>query len=238
MILQLESLSKAFGSVVVADRIDLGVEAGAALGIIGPNGAGRSSLFNLIVGALKPDAGTIRLDGTDITRASPPVRARAGIARSFQIPQPFADLTVFENLLVGATHVRKRGEADVTALCGDILERTGLLPLANRRAGTLTLLERKRIELARALATEPRVLLLDEIAGGLTEGECRDWSSTIRGVRARGVTIVWIEHIVHALIAVVDRLLVLNFGRKIAEGDPRKVMESRDVREIYLGIEA
>lgn len=238
MILQLASLSKAFGSVVVADGIDLDVEAGAAVGIIGPNGAGKTSLFNLIVGALKPDAGTIRLDGRDIMAASQQARARSGLVRSFQIPQPFTNLTVFENLLVGAAHAGDGGEADIIQHCGAVLEQAGLLPLANRRAGTLTLLERKRLEMARALATRPRILLLDEIAGGLTEAECGDLIATIHDVRATGVTIIWIEHVVHALLAVVDRLMVLNFGRKIAEGDPREVIESSEVREIYLGIEA
>ena len=237
MILQVEKLSKAFGSVVVADQLDLEVEAGSALGIIGPNGAGKTSLFNLVTGALKPDGGTIRLDGRDMTGLPAQMRARAGIARSFQIPRPFANLTVFENLLVGATHAKPRSEAEVTALCRTILEQTRLIKLANRAAGTLTLLERKRLELARALATEPRVLLLDEIAGGLTEHECNDLVATIRDVRAGGVTIVWIEHVVHALFAIVDRLLVLNFGKKIAEGDPRTVFASAEVREIYLGIE-
>ena len=238
VILQLERLSKAFGSVIVADGIDLEIEEGAALGIIGPNGAGKSSLFNLIGGALKPDSGVIRLGGHDITGAPPQSRARAGIARSFQIPQPFSNMTVFENLLVGATHCRDRHIADVAEKCGRVLEQTGLLPLANRRAGTLTLLERKRLELARALAAEPRLLLLDEIAGGLTESECEVLVRTIRDVRSGGVTIVWIEHIVHALVAVVDRLLVLNFGRKVADGKPRAVITSPNVREIYLGIEA
>jgi branched-chain amino acid transport system ATP-binding protein len=238
VILQLERLSKAFGSVIVADEIDLEVEEGAALGIIGPNGAGKSSLFNLICGALKPDSGVIRLAREDVTAAAPQSRARAGVARSFQIPQPFSNMTVFENLLVGATHCRDRHITDVAENCGHVLEQTGLLPLANRRAGTLTLLERKRLELARALAAEPRLLLLDEIAGGLTESECQMLVDTIRGVRSGGVTIIWIEHIVHALVAAVDRLLVLNFGRKIAEGEPRAVIASPQVREIYLGIEA
>jgi branched-chain amino acid transport system ATP-binding protein len=238
LILKLERLSKAFGSVVVADKIDLEIEEGTALGIIGPNGAGKTSLLNLIAGSLKPDSGSVRLDGRDVTDAPPQARARAGIARSFQIPHPFANMTVFENLLVGATHRRNRGEAEVTERCGVILERIGLLRLANRRAGALTLLERKRLELARALAAEPRILLLDEIAGGLTEAECGVLVGQIRDLRAEGVTIVWIEHVVHALLAVVDRLLVLNFGRKIAEGNPRKVIDSAEVREIYLGIEA
>jgi branched-chain amino acid transport system ATP-binding protein len=238
VLLEIEQLSRSFGSVVVADRIDLKVAAGDALGIIGPNGAGKSSLFNLIAGALQPDAGAIRLDDKDITRLPVKARARAGIARSHQIPQPFVDLTVFENLLVGATHARPRPEGEVVDSCAAVLEKTGLLPVANRRAGSLTLLERKRLELARALATEPRLLLLDEIAGGLTEGECNALVATIKDIRSAGITVVWIEHIVHALIAVVDRLMVLNFGRKIAEGEPRAVMASPEVSAIYLGIEA
>jgi branched-chain amino acid transport system ATP-binding protein len=238
VILQLERLSKAFGSIVVADGIDLEIEEGGALGIIGPNGAGKSSLFNLISGALTPDSGVIRLGGEDVTATSPHSRARSGIARSFQIPQPFSNLTVFENLLVGATHCRDRHIADVADRCGRVLEQTGLLQLANRRAGTLTLLERKRLELARAMASEPRLLLLDEIAGGLTERECHLLVDTIRDIRSAGVTIVWIEHIVHALLAAVNRLLVLNFGRKVADGEPRAVIASPQVREIYLGIEA
>jgi branched-chain amino acid transport system ATP-binding protein len=238
MLLQLERLSKAFGSVKVADGIDLAVAEGTALGIIGPNGAGKTSLFNLIAGALRPDAGIVRLDGRDITSASTQARARAGIARSYQIPQPFVNLTVFENLLVAATFAGRRPEHTIVDACGDILAETGLLAHANRRAGTLTLLERKRLELARALATAPRLLLLDEIGGGLTEAETHLLVETIRRIKAAGVTIVWIEHIVHALLAVVDRLVVLNFGRKIAEGDPGAVMASAEVREIYMGISA
>jgi branched-chain amino acid transport system ATP-binding protein len=238
LILELERLSKAFGSVKVADAIDLAVPAGTALGIIGPNGAGKTSLFNLISGTLRPDGGTIRLDGRDITRAPTRARARAGIARSYQIPQPFVSLTVFENLLVAAIFAGRRRESEIKRACGQILADTGLLALANRRAGTLTLLERKRLELARALATAPRLLLLDEIAGGLTEAETHLLVDTVRRIKATGTTIVWIEHIVHALIAVVDRLLVLDFGRKIVEGEPRPVMASPEVREIYLGIEA
>ncbi len=238
MILQLDKVSKAFGSVVVADAIGLAVPAGMALGIIGPNGAGKTSLFNLIAGSLTPDSGRIVFDGADVTRTSQRARARAGIARTFQIPRPFANLTVFENLMVGATNTGSRADAEVVDLCGGILEQGGLLPLANRRAGSLTLLERKRLELARALATRPRLLLLDEIAGGLTEAECAVLVDTIRGLRAAGITIVWIEHVVHALLAVVERLVVLDFGRIIADGEPRAVMASGEVREIYLGIEA
>jgi branched-chain amino acid transport system ATP-binding protein len=238
MLLEVNGLEKRFGSVVAADGLAFAVAEGEALGIIGPNGAGKTTLFNLIAGGLAPDAGTIRLDRRDLTRAPPHRRCAAGIARSYQIPRPFENLTVFENLLVAAVHGQGQAERQAGPLCGEILARTGLLARANALAGSLTLLERKRLEMARALATGPRLLLLDEIAGGLTESECAELVDAIRGIRATGVTIVWIEHIVHALLAVVDRLMVLNFGRKIAEGEPRTVIGSPAVRAIYIGIEA
>jgi branched-chain amino acid transport system ATP-binding protein len=237
-LLEIHGLRKSFGSVVAADDIALEVAAGEALGIIGPNGAGKTTLFNLIAGGLMPDAGAIRLDGRDITAARPHQRCNAGIGRSYQIPRPFENLTVFENLLVAAVHGRRRTEAESAQTCGEILERLGLLECANRPAGLLTLLERKRLEMARALASAPRLLLLDEIAGGLTESECGELIVTIKELRSTGVTIVWIEHVVHALLAVVDRLIVLNFGRKIAEGTPDTVMNSPEVKQIYTGIEA
>ena len=161
-----------------------------------------------------------------------------GLARSFQVPQPFGGMTIFENAFVAATQGAGLGVDEAEALCLDVLDRTGLLRKANTMAGGLTLLERKRLELARAMCARPRVLLLDEIAGGLTEHECKSLIETINGLRATGISIVWIEHVVHALLAVVDRLIVIDFGRKIAEGEPRAIMDSREVREIYLGIEA
>jgi branched-chain amino acid transport system ATP-binding protein len=236
--LEIRALRKTFGSVVAADDIELSVRPGEALGIIGPNGAGKTTLFNLIAGGLKPDAGEIRLDGRDIISARPHRRCIAGIGRSFQIPRPFESLTVFENLLVGAAYGGKLSERAAAAPCAEILDRLHLLPRANTLAGALTLLERKRLEMARALATCPHLLLLDEIAGGLTEGECLELVGTIKQVHAAGVTIIWIEHIVHALLAVVGRLVVLNFGRKVAEGDPHEVMASPQVRQIYLGLSA
>jgi len=238
VILKLDNLTKSFGSLKVVDGVQLEVAQGDALGIIGPNGAGKTTLFHLVTGLLKPDAGAIGFDGRDITQAPPRVRCIAGIARSFQVPHPFENLTVFENLLVAATHGRGQREAQVIAACGDILERTGLIGFANRRAGTLNLLGRKRLELARALASAPRLLLLDEIAGGLTEAECQELVELIKEIKNSGVTIIWIEHIVHALVAVVSRLVVLNSGRKIVEGEPRAVMASDEVRQIYMGIAA
>jgi len=209
MILKLDNLTRSFDAVRAVDGVHLEVTQGEALGIIGPNGAGKSTLFNLVTGLLKPDEGTIWFDGRDITRASPRARCVAGIGRSFQVPQPFESLTVFENLLVAAIHGRRQPEREVIDACGDILERTGLIALANRRAGTLNLLGRKRLELARALASAPRLLLLDEIAGGLTEVECAELVQLMQDIKRSGVTIVWIEHVVHALVAVVSRLVVL-----------------------------
>ena len=238
MILRLDNLTKSFGSLKAVDGVQLEVAPGEALGIIGPNGAGKTTLFNLVTGLLKPDTGTVWFGGRNITHAPPRARCIAGIGRSFQIPHPFENLTVFENLLVAAIHGRRQREPQVVDACGEILERTGLIAFANRRAGTLNLLGRKRLELARALAGAPRLLLLDEIAGGLTEAECAELVELVQGIKQSGVTIVWIEHIVHALVEVVSRLVVLNFGRKIVEGEPRSVMLSDEVREIYMGIAA
>jgi branched-chain amino acid transport system ATP-binding protein len=236
--LEIAGLRKSFGSIVAADDLDLTLAANEAVGIIGPNGAGKTTLFNLIAGTLAPGGGTIRFDDRDITHDQPQARCRAGIGRTHQIPKPFEKLTVFENLLVGAVHGRQVSEREAAQSCGEILDRLDLLPHANSPAGSLTLLQRKRLEMARALATAPKLLLLDEIAGGLTEGECAELITTIGDIRKTGVAILWIEHVVHALLAVVDRLVVLNFGRKIAEGAPREVMRSSEVRQIYIGIEA
>ena len=180
----------------------------------------------------------IQFAGEDITKVSAAKRCKRGIARSFQIPQPFGGMTVFENALVGATQGAGLVGADAEAHSISVLEETGLLGKANMRAGSLTLLERKRLELARALAARPKLLLLDEIAGGLTEAECQGLIETIKRIHANGTTIIWIEHVVHALLAVVERLIVVDFGRKIAEGEPRAIMESTEVKEIYLGIDA
>jgi branched-chain amino acid transport system ATP-binding protein len=236
-ILALSNVSKSFGALKVADGISFALEEGEALGIIGPNGAGKSTLFNLVTGNLSVDAGSIAFAGEDVTRRPPMQRCLAGIGRTFQIPQPFEKLSVFENLLVAGAFGSRRSEADVAERCADILVETGLAERANQPAGSLSLLQRKRLELARALATEPKVLLLDEIAGGLTEAECHALVGTIRGIHSRGTSIVWIEHVLNALNSVVGRLLVLHFGKVIGLGDPAEIMASKAVREIYLGIE-
>ena len=236
-ILKLDAVCRAFGAVKVADDLGYELSQGEALGVIGPNGAGKTSMFNLITGTLKPDSGAIRFDGEDITSRSAAMRSRAGIARSFQVPQPFTHMTVFENAMIAATQAAGLKGREAETLCLEVLEQTGLMDRANTPAGSLTLLNRKRLEMTRALCARPKLLLLDEIAGGLTEAECHSLVQTIKDVHATGVSIIWIEHVVHALLAVVSRLVVIDFGRKIAEGDPRDVMDSREVKEIYLGIE-
>ena len=236
-ILELDNVSKSFGALVVAEKIGFSVEPGEALGVIGPNGAGKSTLFNLINGNLAVASGTVKFDGRDVTHMPPMQRCLAGMGRTFQIPQPFERLTVYENLLVAGAFGANRSENDVAESCADILEETGLIDRANAPAGSLSLLQRKRLELARALATQPKLLLLDEIAGGLTEGECKQLVATIRRVHQKGIAIIWIEHVLHALNSVAERLLVLNFGRVIGIGAPDEIMASREVREIYLGME-
>lgn len=236
-IISLDRVNRSFGALTVADDVTFDVAEGEALGIIGPNGAGKSTLFNLIAGNIAPDSGTIRFMGEDVTKTPAMRRCIAGMGRSFQIPQPFSKLTVFENLLVAGAFGRNRSEHDVAKDCAEVLSRTGLLAKANTVAGSLSLLERKRLELARALATDPKLLLLDEIAGGLTEGECGELVETIKAIHAQGVTIIWIEHVLHALNSVVERLLVLHFGKVIGIGKPDAIMASAEVREIYLGIE-
>jgi branched-chain amino acid transport system ATP-binding protein len=235
-LLSVASVSKRFGALSVIDDMSFEVSDGQALGIVGPNGAGKTTLLNLVAGDIRPEAGRIMFDGRDITSLAAHQRCRLGIGRTSQIPRPFEGLTVFENVLVGATFgsgTRLSGSKDDAA--AEALERTGLLHRANVAGAALTLLERKRLELARALATKPRLLLLDEIAGGLTEAEVLALVDTINEIRASGVTIVWIEHIVHALLRVVDRMMAIDYGRKLIEGDPQEVMNSDAVKSVYLG---
>jgi branched-chain amino acid transport system ATP-binding protein len=236
-VVELRDLSKSYGAITVADGLSYELGSGEALGVIGPNGAGKTSMFNLITGSIQPDRGSVLFNGKDITRLSASKRCRLGVARSFQVPQPFTGMTVFENVLVAATHGAGMPTAQANQFCLEMLELTGLIGKANDTAGKLTLLGRKRLELARALCAKPRLLLLDEIAGGLTENECHDLVETINTIRTTGISIIWIEHIVHALLSVVDRLIVIDFGRKIADGEPKATMASQAVQEIYMGVD-
>jgi branched-chain amino acid transport system ATP-binding protein len=232
-LLELHSMSKRYGALVVTDDLSMTVSSGEIVGILGPNGAGKTTMFSLIAGTVPPDNGMVQFEGHDISALGAADRCKRGIARSFQVPQPFIGMSVFENALLAATFGRDVTNPEVAALSA--LEQAGMKAKANTMAGKLTLLDRKRLELARALAANPKLLLLDEIAGGLTDSECVSLLGAIKDVHAQGVTIVWIEHVVHALLSVAKRLVVLNFGKIIADGEPQEIMNSREVKSIYLG---
>lgn len=238
ILLSARGASKSFAGLHVVKNVDFDVGVGEVLGVLGPNGAGKTTLFNLISGDLGLSSGEITLAGQSLSQLPAHRRAALGIGRTYQIPRPYGAMTTFENLLVSAMFAAGKSERDSYRACLTILEDCGLADRANRPAGSLTLLNRKRLELARALAGEPKLLLLDEIAGGLTDQEATDLVSLIQKIRCSGVTIIWIEHVVHALMAVADRLMVLDFGSKIADGRPNDVIVDPDVRRAYMGIEA
>jgi len=234
-LLELTGVSKRFGRITVADNLSLSFRAAEMVGIVGPNGAGKSTLFGMIAGDVTPDAGELRFDGRSVIRLDPAARCRMGIARTYQVPRPFENMTVFENLLVAAFRGGQVPRQSGFALAANLLEETGLSQDANRPAGRLGLLQRKRLELARGLATQPRVLLLDEVAGGLTDPEVAQLVAIVDQVRRRGVAVVWVEHVVHALTSAVSRLICLAGGQLIAEGTPDDVLANPEVKEVYLG---
>lgn len=238
-ILSAQGLSKSFGAVRVIHEISFEVWPGEVLGVLGPNGAGKTTLFNLISGDVAVDGGNLRFRGEALKGGEAPFkRCRRGIGRTYQVPRPYSGMTTFENLLVAAMFGGMQSERVANDRCAAILDDCGLGDKANQLAGSLTLLDRKRLELARALASGPKLLLLDEIAGGLTDEESHALVQLVRRIRERQVTVVWIEHVLHALMAVADRLLVLNFGEKIAEGSPQAVMANPEVQRVYMGIDS
>jgi branched-chain amino acid transport system ATP-binding protein len=236
--LSARGLRKAFGSVVVTEDVSLEARAGEALGIIGPNGAGKTTLFHLLGGSLTPEAGRVYLDGVDVTREPPQRRCRRGLARTQQIPRPFGELTVYENALVGAAFGRGHAAPRAAERAMQALSRAGIAALADRPGKSLGLMARKRLELARALAAEPVVLLLDEVAGGLTEAETAELCTVLDDIRRAGVALVWIEHGVTSLAGFVDRLLALDRGRVVAVGRPDEVLADPAVQLTYFGSEA
>lgn len=236
-LLETQNLGRKFGQLQVLAGFDLRVEAGEVLGIIGPNGAGKSTLLSVIGGSISASSGRILLEDQDITKKSASWRAQHGIATSYQIPKPFSDMTVLENLLVASTFAAGARGKNAQLLAAQAMSKTGLDRFANEPASTLRLLDRKRLEVARALAANPRILLLDEIAGGLTESEVPELVELVRQVSATGVTVIWIEHVVHALTAVATRLICLTYGKVLAEGDPQTVLNSAEVRSVYLGLD-
>ena len=226
---------KRFGALAVLDGVKLALNQGEAVGIVGPNGAGKTTLLNVLAGSLRPDAGSILFHGRDITARGAADRCVLGIARTHQVPRPFVGMTVFENVLVGATAGGRRRAKEAYDLSLEVLDQCELTHLANRRAESLGLLQRKRLELARALAVRPTVLLLDEIGGGLTDTESAALVATVTALRDRGIAVLWIEHIVHVLMQVVTRLVCMDAGRIIAEGAPEAVVAQAAVVDAYLG---
>jgi branched-chain amino acid transport system ATP-binding protein len=234
-ILVADGIRKRFGALVVLDGVDFSVRADEAVGIVGPNGAGKTTLLSVLAGSQRPNGGRVSVRGADVTRTGAAARCQLGVARAHQVPRPFGGMTVFENVFVGATNgarLRRRAAYERSV---EVLEICELAHVANRPADSLGLLHRKRLELARALATDPQVLLLDEIGAGLTDEEAQQLVGTIRGLRAQRVAIVWIEHIVHVLVQVIDRLVCMDGGRVIADGEPEAVMRDAAVIDAYLG---
>lgn len=229
------SVGQRFGALAVLDSVDFGVNTGEAVGIVGTNGAGKTTLLNLLAGALRPTTGVVHFRGRDVTGVGAAQRCRLGIARAHQVPRPFGGMTVFENIFVGAAWGGGRRGPSACDRAIEVVSLCGLADVANRRAESLGLLHRKRLELARSIATDPAVVLLDEIGAGLTDAEAAELVLTIREIRRGGVAIVWIEHIVHVLVQVVDRLVCLDAGRVIADGEPAVVMRDPAVVHAYLG---
>ena len=235
VILAASAIHKRFNALVVLDGLDFSLRSGEAVGIVGPNGAGKTTLLGVLVGVHEPTSGSVHFRGADVTAMPASERCRMGIVRTHQIPRPFSGMTVFENVFAAASNGGGFSRNDAYDRCIDSLQLCGMVAVANRRAETLGLLDRKRLELARAMATNPVVLLLDEIGGGLTDGEAADLVETIRELRRRGIAIVWIEHIVHILLQVAERLICMDAGRIIADGNPKAVMADPAVIEAYLG---
>lgn len=238
ILLSARGLRKAYGANVVTSDLDFEVTQGEALAILGPNGAGKTTLFNLISGDVASDRGELTFDGRRLEHEPPFERCRLGIGRTYQIPKPYAGMTAFENLLVAAMFGGGLNEAGAARHCASVLEQCALSSKANVLAGQLTLLDRKRLELARALASRPKLLLLDEIAGGLTDEEADKLVQLVLDIKKQGIAVVWIEHVLRAVMAVADRVMVLDSGRKLIEGPPREVMADAAVQRIYMGVEA
>ena len=236
-ILTVQSLTKTFGNLTAVDNLTFEVQEGEILGMMGPNGAGKTTVFNLVTGVYKPSGGKVIYKGKDVTHLSAAHRCRLGIGRTYQIPRPFENMTVFENLLVGAEYGANLKGKQAHSEATEVLGFTGLLAKKDVFAGKLPLLDRKRLELARALATKPTLLLIDEVAAGLTEGEVENLLQIVKSIQQKKITIIWVEHILMMMNKGVDRLLVINGGKWLMCGDPQECMESKEVHEVYLGME-
>ena len=234
MLLEAHQVTRDFGAFRALDGADLVVDNGEMIGLIGPNGAGKSTFFNCLVGDLVPSSGRVMFDGRDVTRAPPEAHARLGIGRTFQVPATFEDMSVLENVMVGA-FLRHPGRVDAIDAASAVIERVGLGDQRHARARSLGTPGRKRLEIARVLATEPKLLLLDEALAGLNPAEIARAIDLVRQIHASGVTIVIVEHIMEVILSLAQRVIVFNQGRIIASGKPGDVVEEPAVIEAYLG---